>query len=67
MKFIIGIYNQNGELVRTLHDEDVEPGNFLLEWDGKTNAGRKAPSGSYVLRVDIPGKRTVARFKIMIE
>lgn len=68
MKFItIGIYNQNGELVRTLYDEETEPGNFLLEWDGKTNSGRKVPAGNYVLRVDIQGKGTIARFKIVIE
>jgi hypothetical protein len=41
------IYNIKGQLVRTLMDEEKEPGNYNIIWNGKDNSNRKVSSGIY--------------------
>ena len=41
------IYNSLGQLVRTLVDEEVEPGNHQVDWEGKDNSGKEVASGIY--------------------
>jgi flagellar hook assembly protein FlgD len=41
------IYNIRGQLVRTLLDEEKEPGAYQIVWDGKDNWGKEVVSGIY--------------------
>ena len=52
----LGIYNQAGKLVRTLHHEattkDFTKGlnGLITQWDGRDDAGQPAPAGTYLVR-----------------
>ncbi|MCG3158151.1 MAG: Ycf48-like protein [bacterium] len=49
------IYNMLGQEVRTLIDEFKPAGSYEVSWDGKDNAGQRAPSGMYLYRVEAQG------------
>jgi hypothetical protein len=42
------IYNAIGELVRTLVDETIFPGQYAIEWDGRNSRGEITASGIYI-------------------
>lgn len=50
----IKIYNQLGQAVRTLVNENKDTGKYNVTWDGKDEQGKKLSSGVYFyeLRVD---------------
>ncbi len=50
----IHIYNMTGQLVRTLVDAWMSQGKQSTVWDGKDNAGKVLPSGTYfcIMRVN---------------
>ena len=41
------IYDVKGRLVRTLIDEDHEPGNYTAVWNGRSGSGVEVASGIY--------------------
>lgn len=41
------IYNLRGQVVRTLVDEEMQPGEHSVMWDGKDEQGREVASGVY--------------------
>ncbi len=43
----LSIYDVQGRLVRTLVQADAAAGTNRVEWNGRDNAGRDVPSGSY--------------------
>ena len=45
------IYNLRGELVRTLLNEEREPGQYRVTWDGRNRRGQVVASGIYVYRM----------------
>jgi hypothetical protein len=45
------IYNLLGQLVRTLKDEEMIPGNYQVIWDGKDDKGKEVASGIYFCRL----------------
>ena len=49
------VYDLAGRKLRTLVDEVLEPGPHRTSWDGRTDAGRGAPSGVYFIKVEAPG------------
>jgi hypothetical protein len=53
----VGIYDINGRLVWTL----AEIGETHLTWDGRDDAGRLLPSGTYLIRCDAAGKHATVR------
>lgn len=50
----IAVYNNLGQLVKTLYDGKLGAGSFEIKWDGKINYGNRACSGVYfvVLKSD---------------
>lgn len=50
------IFNLNGQLVRTLADEDLTPGVYQRRWNGRDQKGRPAASGLYFYRLQIGPK-----------
>jgi hypothetical protein len=47
------IYDINGRLVRSLLNEDKEPGYYTVRWDGRGDSGEELPSGVYFLKTTI--------------
>ena len=50
----LSVYNLQGQLVRTLVQGIVQPGEHHAVWDGRDFAGRAAASGVYVYRLSAP-------------
>ncbi|MFA5032753.1 MAG: FlgD immunoglobulin-like domain containing protein [bacterium] len=60
------IYNETGQLVKTLYNGEVKEGNHTTIWDGKTIEGKKAPSGNYFYALKVKGK-TVTKKAIVLQ
>ena len=50
-KVIVRVYDLLGREIRTIINENLKPGNYQLEWDGKNNAGYHVSSGTYFYRL----------------
>mgnify|MGYP001022584333 CR=1 FL=1 len=42
------IYNSNGELIKTLVNDNLPSGNYMAKWDGTNEAGNNVASGIYL-------------------
>ncbi len=51
----IRVYDLSGRVVRTLVDGDAEPGEHKVVWDGTTDAGQRAASGVYFVKMEGSG------------
>jgi hypothetical protein len=51
----IRVYDVAGRVVRTLVDDKVGAGPYHAVWDGTTDAGERAASGVYFVRMVAPG------------
>jgi hypothetical protein len=51
-------YDVRGRLVRTIVDGYVAGGSRVVRWDGRDDAGRALPSGTYFLRLDAGSEST---------
>lgn len=49
------IYNISGQVVKTLVNEDNQPGYYNVRWNGKDEAGKQAASGIYFYRIQANG------------
>ncbi|MFH1866179.1 MAG: FlgD immunoglobulin-like domain containing protein, partial [Candidatus Eisenbacteria bacterium] len=49
------VYDLTGRVVRTLVDGPVEPGDQVVTWDGTTDAGQRAASGVYFVKMETAG------------
>jgi hypothetical protein len=47
-KVKLAIYNQLGQRIITLVDQEQQPGIYSVQWDGKNEAGRDVASGVYL-------------------
>jgi len=47
----VKIYNEKGDLVKTIEKYNVEKGEKTFEWDGKTDVGSEAGNGNYNYKV----------------
>lgn len=60
------IFDVAGREVRSLMDRRwLESGMHVIEWDGRRNDGRVAPSGIYFTRADVAGVRSLGRVCIV--
>jgi hypothetical protein len=48
---LLVVFNSSGKVVRTLVNEYRSAGPHIVAWDGTTDAGDKAPSGTYFYRL----------------
>lgn len=48
----VGIYDADGNLVRTLVQEGQDAGAHEVAWDGRADDGRRLPSGVYLGRIE---------------
>ncbi|RPH97160.1 MAG: T9SS C-terminal target domain-containing protein [Calditrichaeota bacterium] len=54
----IVVYNLNGQLVRTLIDEEQIPGRHTALWDGSADDSKDVVSGAYLLRIQVGKQKT---------
>ncbi len=48
---LLQIFNQRGQLIRTLVNEVQSPGSYMKIWDGKDDLGNNVASGIYLYRL----------------
>jgi flagellar basal-body rod modification protein FlgD len=63
----VNIYDTQGGLVRTVELGHQKSGDQSIQWDGKDNAGKEAPSGIYRFEInasDALGKKVAAAGRI---
>ena len=61
----LSVYNLQGQLVRTLVQEVVQPGEHHAIWDGRDFAGRATASGIYVYRLTSPEGELARRMSLL--
>jgi len=62
----VRIYDIRGTLVRRLHGGERAAGPFSLYWDGRDGAGTAAPSGLYLCRLYLEGRRLGPTLKLSL-
>lgn len=60
----LSIVNLLGEHVRTLLEHELLPGEHIVTWDGRDDAGAQAPSGAYLIRLE--SKSQILTKKLML-
>jgi hypothetical protein len=66
----VKIYNMDGELVRTLKENEPSVREVQLIWDGKTNDGRYARNGRYIVHLkvkDFWGEKEEIKSSVLIK
>ena len=51
---ILRVYNQLGQLLRTLVEQEQQAGMYRVVWDGRTSFGQAVASGVYLYRLEVP-------------
>ncbi|UCE18842.1 MAG: T9SS type A sorting domain-containing protein, partial [Gemmatimonadota bacterium] len=59
------IYNILGQEVRTLVNEEKEPGYYTLTWDGRNEEGNEVPSGVYFYSMEAGDFQATKRMVLM--
>ena len=59
------IYAVDGRLVRTLVDGERSAGTNRVVWDGRDDAGRSVPSGTYFYRFAADGRSIVRKMQLL--
>jgi len=54
----VGVFDLRG---RRLLEIDLGAGDHLMEWDGNDSQGARAPSGTYIIRLDGSGSPTMRK------
>lgn len=50
----VDVYNTQGQIIRTLVDQEMGPGEFQVTWDGRDDHGAEVATGVYVYRITGP-------------
>jgi len=59
------IFNTRGQLVRVLVDEVLTAGAHTANWDGRTEAGEQAASGTYFYRLSKNGEQMTRKMSLV--
>ena len=62
----LNIYNNLGQLIRTLVNEQITPGDYTITWDGASNSGSTVAAGTYFYQLQV-GDYTAAKKMIMLK
>jgi len=63
---VINVYNVRGQRVRTLLNEQREPGHHSVIWNGTDDSGRALSSGIYFYRI-VAGENTATRRMLLMK
>ncbi len=61
----VGIYNVQGQLVRTLVQDQMAAGSHSVVWDGRTNVGGQAASGVYFARMNTKSENVTTKLMLV--
>ena len=61
----VAIYTVNGQLVRTLLDEDLAAGEHTVTWHGRDDAGRRVATGTYFYQLRAGDFRQVRKMTLV--
>jgi flagellar hook assembly protein FlgD len=50
---VLSVYNNAGQLVKTLVDDYKAPGEYSVVWDSKDKSGKTVTSGSYFYQIRV--------------
>ncbi len=59
------IYNIRGQLVKTLLDEEKQPGDYSVIWDGKNDNGEEVASGVYFYQLVTENNRVTKKMVLL--
>jgi len=59
------VFDVHGAVVRRLASGPLEPGWHTVEWDGRDDAGRRAGSGIYFVRMTAGGRHHQLRLALV--
>jgi serine protease AprX len=59
------VYNVRGQLVRTLVDQEMQPGKYSVMWDGKNQNGKDVSSGVYLYRLSAGDVRITKKMLLL--
>ncbi len=62
---VLNVYNLRGQLVANLIDEELAPGNYTVQWDGKDGRGNIAPSGTYLYKLSWGDKSSIRKMVVL--
>lgn len=62
----LGIYNINGQRVRTLLFREQLPGHYRAVWEGRDDSGRPLGNGVYILRMAV-GNEVIAKSLTLVK
>lgn len=61
----VTVYNDQGQVIRTLADQMMGPGTFDVTWDGMDSQGRALSSGTYLYVIEAPNLRTTRKVTLL--
>lgn len=61
----VAVHSVSGALVRSLHSGALGAGEHVVQWDGTGLDGQRAASGTYFVRVTIPGRVRAERLVLL--
>ena len=62
----VKVYNIKGQLVKTLMDAQVSPGEFNIIWEGTDNQNIPVGNGIYFVKLNVDGiERSVKKITVM--
>jgi flagellar hook assembly protein FlgD len=56
------VINTLGRTVATLVDDVIRPGSHAVQWNGLTDQGTSAPSGSYIYRMHAQSRESAKQY-----
>ena len=59
------IFDIAGQIVATLVDRNLAPGDYRLSWDGLSDRGEQLPSGLYFLALTMNGQLNVRKLTLL--
>ena len=63
----VAVYDVGGRRGATLFAGERPPGAAALRWDGRDDAGRRVPSGVYLLQVEPDGAASLTRKLVLLK
>jgi len=64
-RIVVNIYNQKGQFVRRLKNEQMDTGTYKLNWNGTDNRGRYVAKGIYFLEMKKDRQRVVSKINYL--
>jgi hypothetical protein len=64
-RVLLAVHDLQGRLVVTLVDSLEEAGDKAVDWDGRDTDGHRKPAGSYFVRLDIDGVKSVGMVALL--